>query len=227
MEDNNKYTNIENLIKENSHLKNQELAQKIGKSLGWLKAFKAFMNAEDKQKYKDSSNRIYKAIYNIWINDTEAQKKEIEKDKLKKKVRDTKRELRESKKELEELSQLINKLKSDLKKCYEEKKKLEDKFIIVQNKNNYYESKIEEYKKKITCDLEHEFDKKYNKLYTRFKEKEREAEKEKDKYMEYRQDYHDRLNEFEFKKRGILGVIIVEFCVIVYLIFTYVLHISA
>jgi len=227
MEDNNKYTNIENLIKENSHLKNKELAQKIGKSLGWLKAFKAFMNAEDKQKYKDSSNAIYKAIYNIWINDTEAQQKELERDKLKKKVK-------ELKSELKSLKSTLLYCENSLQKCNKTKEELNKELNILKEKYSILTDTLEEHKEKITKELEKKLNQHIEKLnqeskevFLAFKDKERELEKEKEKYTDYRLDYNDQINKFELKKKGILGIIIAEFFVIVYLFFTYVLHISA
>ena len=212
MNDSTKYTNIEKIIKENSHLTNRELAKRIGKSVSWLKSFKAFMNAEDKNKYKDSSNPIYKAIYNIWINDTEAQKKELEKDKLRKKIKELQKKVRE-------LNNLISLSQSDLIECRREKEKIKDKFDKLKEKNAYYESHFQEHKEKISKQLEKEFNKKLSKLEKEYRKVIKEMKEEKDKYEKWRWDYIDKSNDLDWKRRTYYSIITVELFVIGYLLF--------
>jgi len=210
--ENTKYTNIEKIIKENSHLTNKELAKKIGKSISWLKTFKAFMNAEDKNKYKDSSNPIYKAIYNIWINDSEAQKKELEKDKLRKKIK-------ELQKKVKELNNLISLSQSDLIECQKEKEKIKDKFDKLKEKNAYYESHFQEHKEKISKQLEEEYNKKLNQLKQEYQKVIKEMKKEKENYEKWRWEYMDKSNTLDWKRRNYYFIITAEFFVIGYLLF--------
>jgi ElaB/YqjD/DUF883 family membrane-anchored ribosome-binding protein len=60
---------MEQIIKQNTSLKNKELAKLIGKSVSYVKALKAFLNTQDKEKFKHSNNALYKAIYNAYIRD--------------------------------------------------------------------------------------------------------------------------------------------------------------
>jgi len=210
--ENTKYTNIEKIIKENSHLTNKELAKKIGKSISWLKAFKAFMNAEDKNKYKDTKNPIYKAIYNIWINDTEAQKKELERDKLKKRIK-------ELKKEIQSCQEYTEELETELRECQKQEKNLKEKLNKLKTQNDLYEKHLEEYKEQIVNKLEEEYSEKFTEIYSSYLRKIREAERRELNAGGREIDYMMKINEFESKKHTLFGILIIETIVIIYLLF--------
>jgi len=210
--ENTKYTNIEKIIKENSHLTNKELAKKIGKSISWLKTFKAFMNAENKNKYKDSSNPIYKAIYNIWINDTEAQQKELERDKLKKRIK----ELEE---DIQTLEECIDEVETELRECQKQEKNLKEKFDKLKEKNAYYESHFQEHKEKISKQLKKEYNKKLNQFEKAYRKVIKEMREEKDKYEKWKWNYIDKSNHLDWKKRTYYSIITAEFFIIGYLLF--------
>ena len=166
-----KYSTIEEIIKKNSHLKNEELAKKIGKSISWVKAFKAFMRAEDKEKYKDTKNPIYKAIYNIWIKDPKAQKKEEEKNLIKK-----------LQQKLEECEDLLEDYENDFFECSDKYKELKEKY-------DYLLKNLEKEKEKIETKLKE----KYSHLVEEWVEAKHQLEQEKLEYYgmknEYYQDY--------------------------------------
>ncbi len=178
-----KYSIIEEIIKKNSHLKNEELAKKIGKSISWVKAFKAFMRAEDKEKYKNTKNPIYKAIYNIWIKDPRVQKKEEEKNLLKK-----------LQKELKECEELLEDYQNDFFECKDQYKELKEKY-------EYLLKNLEKEKEKI----ENELNKQYSYVVKELVKLKEELEKEKLEYKGRKLEYLEK----EMKlKRTIKGLII-------------------
>jgi len=113
-----KFSKIKEIIEENKHLTNKELAKKVGRSISWIKAFKAFMNAPDKEKYKNSKNGIYRAIYNAWKEDVEAQlevKCCEENYKLKKELSVKNKTLSKYKTQLREYEELLMQLDQEKK----------------------------------------------------------------------------------------------------------------
>ena len=193
-----KYSSIEEIIKNNSHLKNEELAKKVGKSISWVKAFKAFMRAKDKEKYKDTKNPIYKAIYNIWIKDPKAQKKENEKNQLRK----CKNELRKCKK----LSAITEEELTDYKTKYQE----------IKTKYEYLSENFEKELKKEKEKLEKEFDEKYTPVINEFYKKKREVEEERLNYEGARLEYIKKEREFKKIVKVLTIIIFVEFLLLLF-----------
>ena len=196
-----KYSNIEEIIKNNSHLKNEELAKKVGKSISWVKAFKAFMRAKDKEKYKDTKNPIYKAIYNIWIKDPKAQKKENEKNQLKKcknELRKCKRLSTITEKELTDYKTKYNYLLENLEKELEkEKEKLEREL------NEKYTPIIKEYYKR-------------KKELEEYEKRKKELEEERRNYEEARLEYIEKEREFKKIVKVLTIIIFVEFLLLLF-----------
>jgi len=152
-----KYSKVKRIIEENTHLTNAELAKKIGRNISWIKTFKAFMNAEDKHKFKDTKNKMYKAIYNTWINDIEAQTEYEENELCKFKLKQREREIKELKEKLQKCKGIeselikIKNIKADeiMEKakeiCRQEKNKLTQQIKDLENELNrvYYMEDME------------------------------------------------------------------------------------
>jgi len=166
-----KFSKIKTIIEENPHLTNRELAEKVGKSISWVKAFKAFMRAPDKEKYANTKNGIYRAIYNSWKEDIEAQIEEEcceENYKLKEELLTKNKMLSRYKTQLKEYDILLiqlNKEKKDLINTLNNKVKelaqaiCKAKIEKLQEQNKKLEDFIKE--------LEEEGDKLVKELYTK------------------------------------------------------------
>ena len=183
-----KYSTIEEIIKKNSHLKNEELAKKIGKSISWVKAFKAFMRAEDKEKYKDTKNPIYKAIYNIWIKDPKAQKKEEEKHLIKK-----------LQQELGECKKLLKYYENDFSECKDQYKKLKKDY-------DYLLKNFEKEKEKI----ENKLKEKYSYVGKEWLKAKNELEEEKLKYYAMRDEYYENERNLKLTIKTLIIIIVLE-----------------
>ena len=83
------YKEIENLIKKNSFKSNKELAKLLNKNISWVKVFKAFMNAKDKEKYKNTSNKMYLAVYRLWKKENNINEISITPEKENKQAKNT------------------------------------------------------------------------------------------------------------------------------------------
>ena len=187
--ENNKYSTFETIIKKNSHLKNEQLAKKVGKSISWVKVFKAFMRAENKEKYKNTKNPIYKAIYRMWLQDAKAQQKEEEKDILKR-----------LKKELKECKELLSYTNDEL-----EEYKI--KYTQITQSYNFFLANLKEEKEKAKKEIE----KKYKPIWEKNLKKIYQEEKElKEKIEEYRiikNEYFDKEREFKIIIRALIIII--------------------
>ena len=157
----NKYSNIERIILKNSHLSNEKLAKKVGKSVGWVKAFKAFMRAENKDKYKNSSNGMYRAIYNMWINDDIAQSKEYEENKLKKRIKELEKEKASLEEEMEFLQEDVKFAYKRVEAVKQEKEELLREFQSLENKYKNLLEQLEEHKRKIKAEVEKDLKEEY------------------------------------------------------------------
>ncbi len=183
-----KYSTIEEIIKKNSHLKNEELAKKIGKSISWVKAFKAFMRAEDKEKYKNTQNPIYKAIYNIWIKDPRAQKKEEEKNLLKK-----------LQQELEECEELLEDYENNFFECKDQYKKIKKDY-------DYLLKNFEKEKEKI----ETKFKEKYSYIAREWVKVKNELEEEKLEYYAMKNEYYQNARNLKLTIKALVVIIVLE-----------------
>jgi len=186
-----KYSTIEEIVKKNSHLKNEELAKKIGKSISWVKAFKAFMRAEDKEKYKNTKNPIYKAIYNIWIKDPKAQKKEEEKNLIKK-----------LQQELEECEDLLEDYKNDFFECSDKYKELKEKY-------DYLLKNLEKEKEKIETKLKE----KYSYVVKEWLEAKDQLEQEKLEYYGMKNEYYQDYRKLTFTIKVLAIISGIEFII--------------
>ncbi len=169
--ENNKYSTFETIIKKNSHLKNIELAKKVGKSISWVKVFKAFMRAENKEKYKDTKNPIYKAIYRMWLQDAKAQQKEEEKDILKR-----------LKKELKECKELLSYTNQEL-----EKYKI--KYIEVNNSYNFFLANLKEKKEEAKKEIEIKYEPIWKKKLVEIAKKEKKLQETIEQYEIAKNEY--------------------------------------
>ncbi len=157
-----KYSYIEAYIRNNPHLKNKELAENIGRSISWIKAFKAFMNSPDKEKHKNSKNPIYKAIYNAWKDDIDAQ---IEWECCEKNE--------ELIRKIEIKTEIIEKYKKQIIECQTENKRLADKVSKLRNKlNRNVKELAETYMQEYMTKTEKEKQKLENKIKDLYKENE-------------------------------------------------------
>lgn len=167
-----KYSYVKKIIEENPHLKNEELAKKIGRSISWVKAFKAFMNSKNKYKYKNSSNPVYRAIFNAWMQDIQARKEYEENELCKFELEEKEKEIQKLKKELSDLKKQFYSLKKDFsdleemkkdeliklanKLCNESQNKLKEKIKELENElhrvysNEYWEKQEIKHKLKVT-----------------------------------------------------------------------------